>query len=728
MPDPANYADESAFMADCVPMMIDEGKPQDQAVAACSSMWRDKAAPVDRAWSVLTVKAVDVEQRTIEGIASTPSVDRMGDIVEPMGAKFSLPMPLLWQHRHGEPVGQVMAARATKDGISIKAQFAKIDEPGELKNLVDKAWQSVKAGLVRGLSIGFKPLEYSFLDENGGMRFSAWNWFELSLVTIPANADAQISLIKSLDADLLAASGKEQAVVKLAAAMGNAVEAVKRPGASGKSVTLALKGRPMSMTTAEAITASEASRQAKAAKMASMMEDVTAKGETLDAEQADEYEGLKREVKALDEHLERLNDLAKITQAKAQSVEQVKSAQDASAARSGMVRVTGPKPEPGIRFARVVKALGMAHGSPSGAVHIAEQLYGDDQGVVNVLKAAARHGAVSSAVVTKSAVEAGGTATWGSFLVGDETSVFADFAEFLRPMTILGKFGTGGIPALRRVPFRTPLLLQTGGGDAYWTREGGGKGLTSFTGERTTLDELKAANIVVLTEELVRAASPSAETMVRDQMAAALAQRIDTDLVDPANSGSAGAKPASITNSVTPIASAGVTADHVRADILAVVQPFIDADMPISGMVWLMSASTALALSLMRTITGAPEFPGITIQGGTFQGIPVIVSEFVGTSGGSPNTRYVWLVSAGDIYLADDGGVRVDMSREASVQMDSAPTVASIESGSPSTGVATSLVSLWQTDSIGFRCERVINWKLRRTTAVAGLSGVAWGT
>jgi hypothetical protein len=158
------------------------------------------------------------------------------------------------------------------------------------------------------------------------------------------------------------------------------------------------------------------------------------------------------------------------------------------------------------------------------------------------------------------------------------------------------------------------------------------------------------------------------------------------------------------------------------------MQDFINADMRASQLVWLMSSSTALALGSMRTITGAEEFPGLTINGGRFQGIPVIVSEYVGTSGGSPNTRYVWLVSAGDIFLGDEGGVSVDMSREASIQMDSAPTNASIESGSPSTGVPTTLVSLWQTNTVGFRAERTINWKLRRTTAVAGLSGVAWGT
>ena len=80
------------------------------------------------------------------------------------------------------------------------------------------------------------------------------------------------------------------------------------------------------------------------------------------------------------------------------------------------------------------------------------------------------------------------------------------------------------------------------------------------------------------------------------------------------------------------------------------------------------------------------------------------------------------LVNASDIFLADDGGVSVDMSREASLQMDSAPTTQDAL-----TGTGTSLVSLWQTNAVGFRAERTINWAAWRDSAVAYLTGVSWG-
>lgn len=151
-----------------------------------------------RAYSLLTVKALDEDRREISGIASTPEPDRMGDIVEPLGAKFADEIPLLWQHRHDAPVGVARFGKPTKSGIPFTASIASILDTGPLKDIVDMAWQAVKAKLVRGVSIGFRPLEYAYM-EGGGIHFTASEIFELSLVTIPANASATIQTVKAMD-------------------------------------------------------------------------------------------------------------------------------------------------------------------------------------------------------------------------------------------------------------------------------------------------------------------------------------------------------------------------------------------------------------------------------------------------------------------------------------------------------------------------------------------------
>ena len=150
------------------------------------------------AYSLLEVKALNEEKREITGVATTPEPDRVGDIVEPMGVKFKNPLPLLWQHDHEKPVGTVKFEKPTKDGIRFVATLPVIAEDGKLKEMVDLAWQSVKAGLVRGVSIGFRPLEYSYL-EGGGVRFTESEVYELSLATVPCNQSATIETIKALD-------------------------------------------------------------------------------------------------------------------------------------------------------------------------------------------------------------------------------------------------------------------------------------------------------------------------------------------------------------------------------------------------------------------------------------------------------------------------------------------------------------------------------------------------
>jgi len=205
---------------------------------------------------------------------------------------------------------------------------------------------------------------------------------------------------------------------------------------------------------------------------------------------------------------------------------------------------------------------------------------------------------------------------------------------------------------------------------------------------------------------------------VRDQLAAALGARMDSDFIDPAKSASAGVSPASILNGISAIPSTGNTADAIREDVRSVFAAFIAANnAPTSG-VWVMSSTTALGLSMLVNALGQPEFPGITMMGGTFAGLPVITSEFMPTvSGGS----YVALVNAQDIYIGDEGGLTVDMSTEASLQMLDNPTNDTV------TPTATTMVSMFQTNSVAFRAERTINWARRRASAVAYLSAVNWG-
>lgn len=165
---------------------------------------------LNRAYSVLSVKSVEEADGfvRIKGIASTPSVDKMGDVVDPMGARFKTPMPLLWQHDYRAPVGTMTFAKPTSKGIPFEAELPIVKEEGTLKTRVDEAIQSLKYKLVTAVSIGFSAVADKVERmADGGLHFKEWDWHELSLVTIPANSEAVITAIKSADQAALASAG-----------------------------------------------------------------------------------------------------------------------------------------------------------------------------------------------------------------------------------------------------------------------------------------------------------------------------------------------------------------------------------------------------------------------------------------------------------------------------------------------------------------------------------------
>lgn len=655
---------------------------------------------MNRAYSVLDVKAVNAETRTITGWATTPGVDRVGDVVEPLGVQYKNPLPLLWQHDHQQPVGLVEFGKPTAKGVPFTATFAEVTEPVGLFNRIEEAWQSVKAGLVRAVSIGFRDLGSEPIAGSWGTRFLKTEVYELSLVTIPANAEATITSIKNYDTGLPAALGtKAHTVVKLDNLAGASAPVTKKLPVVPKPE----EGQDMKF--AEQIKSFKDALEQKSARQTELLE--SAEGRTLDAAESEEFDTLSDEIGATETHIKRLETMEKASIAAAKPVQDVSGMQERSKGMHVVAKNT-QKLEPGIAFARAAKCLAIGHLEHRDAVQIAKSLYGDQPGIV----------AAAERLVTKAAVAPATTTgtTWAAPLVGEESSAYADFLAYLRPQTLVGRFGNNGIPSLRRVPFRTALIGQTSGGDGYWVGEGQAKPLTSFDFSRTTLEPLKLANIAVATMEVIRDSSPSADGIIRDQLAAALRERLDIDFINPSKAAVAGISPASILNGVAAIPSSGTDADAVRADMRALFASFIAANnAPTSG-VWIMSSTTALALSMMVNPLGQVEFPGITMNGGTFGGLPVITTEYVPTdSSGS----LVALVNASDIYYADEGGLDVSMSTEASLQMDSSPD-------NPTTAT-TVLVSLWQRNLVGFRAEMALNFARRRPSAVAWLSGVLWG-
>jgi len=585
---------------------------------------------MDRAYALLEVKSV--ARRTFSGIASTPELDRQGDSYDPAGATFRSSLPLLWHHDPKQPIGTVTLV-ATKDGISFEATIPEVDEPGPLKTRVDEAWQSIKAGVITGVSIGYRILEGGLERlKNGTRRITKSEICELSLVTIPANASASILTVKSL--------------------------------AKGPAMTIQEQTTMFQQERAGAVAA---------------MGVLVAKGDTLNTAESADYETQKARVAEIDLHLSRLAEQEQLL---------MKSAKPLTATGSPFAHVSvSENVEPGIKFARYVLASIGCKYMNTDAVTYAQNRWG--------------HSTPEVALALKAAVAAGTTtdATWAKPLVNP--AITTDFLPLLRAATIIGK-----IAGLRKVPFNVNVPAQTAGGVVAWVGELKPKPVTAMAFAMENLPFNKVAAIVVLSQELVRFSNPSAEAVVRDSLVKDIAAYLDAQFINPAVAAVAGVNPASITNGA-PTAAATT---NPLADILGLINHFATNNIPVDGLTFILSPSNALALSFRTNLDGSPEFPGIGINGGTYKGLQFITSNTVTTNVIALQPQY--------IMLADDGGVTIDASTEASLQMDSAPTSPIVDT--------TVLVSMFQMNAVALRAERYITWKRIGTNSVKYLTATAW--
>jgi HK97 family phage major capsid protein len=445
-------------------------------------------------------------------------------------------------------------------------------------------------------------------------------------------------------------------------------------------------------TIQEQIAAFEAKRAATAAVRTDLMAKASEEGRTLDAEEAEKYDAAGVELKDIDSHLGRMKEQEIVIVSSGTDIVPARNKTPAAASetRSGYITVKSNVPS-GTAFARYVQALALSKGNLVQAANFAKR-WKDTPHVETVLKAAMDAGTTTDA-------------TWASPLVEYQTMA-SEFIDILRPETIIGK-----MVGLRRVPFNIRVGSKTQASTVGWTGQGLAKPVSELAFNAVTLGMAKAAGIVVITQELARSSSPAAEEVVRNDLRDSMIQFLDEQFISPSVAAVADVSPASITNGLTPVNSTGTTIALIDADVASAFGKFITAGLAPSKGVWIMNPMTALKLSLKRTSQDIKAFPDLNLLGGSWYGLPVIVSASVPVtaSGGA----IIVLADASEIFMADDGGVVIDVSEQASLQMNSTPSAG-----------AQSLVSLWQNNLIGVRAERFINWDRRRDAGVTYIDGV----
>lgn len=304
---------------------------------------------------------------------------------------------------------------------------------------------------------------------------------------------------------------------------------------------------------------------------------------------------------------------------------------------------------------RFLKSLAVSRGDPLAAMAYAENQNWSDASTV------------------KAAIDAATTSNTSSLAAqpGD------DLLQLIRPRSIVGR-----LTALRKVPFDTQAIKQTGGATSYWVGEGGHKPVSAPSFSRSdALPIRKIIGLSVITEELAR--SSAAERIVPQELARACAAGLDTAFVD----GQAGDddRPASITYGATTVTSVGDALKDASAALDAFKGDLTTA-------VWIAHPRTAARAGLKHGTTNAVNLGAL---GGNLAGVPVLTSEAVPlVSGAGP----LILVDQQAVQLAGGVDANLRTSGNATVLMDDPET----EGVKP--------VSLWQANSVGLLAEVFVNW------------------
>jgi hypothetical protein len=320
-------------------------------------------------------------------------------------------------------------------------------------------------------------------------------------------------------------------------------------------------------------------------------------------------------------------------------------------------------------FTRVAMALATSRGDLMDASGYAKGRWGEASSAAKILKAAVSAGSLKPG------------SDWGPALVDFEIAQ-AEFFALVRERSAVGRLST-----LRRTPFNTRLVNQTGSTTAGWVAEGKPIPLTRMSFEASTMTPLKLAAIAVISAELARSSSPDAEATIRNDLVAATATALDAAFFDSANAGVADLRPAAVTYGAD--ATTGSATDPYGVKEL--IKEFAGD----------LERAVLVASPQSLAEMAGQDAPNVGARGGEIYGVPAIPSAGIGTKAA--------LIDPGGIAFADDGGT-VDASDQTSLEMSDTPTA-------PATA-ATVMTSLWQMNATAIRVVHYTNWKRIQPSAV----------
>lgn len=771
---PKKGESQSEFTARCVPeMMGDDKRDQDQAVAICLDIWKnkDKSAtgtvakmtPDDaddyddwmyeceynqdrdemdcqQEWderkaknmTTRTIKAGEVIQKThasevidtVEGkefILSDESVDRMGDMIMSDGwdiRNFKNNPIALFNHNPNFVIGNWVGIRVGEKKLRAKLVLA----PAGISKRIDEIRALVDAGILKATSVGFKPIDFEQLDKKnpfGGAKFTKQELVETSLVSVPANANA-LAVAKSMGIS-------SDTMGMVFAKHGNRDQVITR-SLTAKHGETSHNRKGTAMSLAQRIADLQTYIGVKAAELEAhlaTMDDTNVKDADIEKSTLlnQQLAGARKQHATLIEAEKNVGTTAVHaadavidgrTRSLSTTTALTRHEENGNDKRSalGSPIILKPTKKDWSSLDLIVHAGVITTAAKVWNVPQEAarlKIYGEDEATKVVHEWFTR--AASAPAMT--------TVTgWAAELV---QQVYADMMALLMPKSIYPRlsakglnlsFGRAGkiiVPSRSRTP--TIAGSFVGEGMAIPVRQG------AFVSQ--TYTPKKMAVITVWTKEMDEHSIPAIEGVLREAVQEDTAVAIDSVLLD-ANPATV-IRPAGLLNGVAALTPTAITNGALAAlvgDIKLLVGALTTASLGnIRNPVWLMNPVDMLSIALVNAPnTGIFPFAA-EIARGTLATIPVIDSATV-----PPKTLI--LLDAADLVTMSGDSMRFEISDQATLHMeDTAPM--DLVSGSPGT-VASPQRSLFQTDSLALRMILPMNWGLRRAGMIAWVQNVTW--
>lgn len=156
-------------------------------------------------------------------VISTGAVDRDNDTIKVSGwdlENYRKNPVVLFGHRSDiPPIARAVSVTKSSGVLKARLQFP---EPG-VSELADTVHGLVKGGFMNATSVGFRPKrdKYAWNEERGGIDFEEQELLEFSLVPVPSNPEAIMTLSKDFAG--AAAAGLDLGPIRKALALADAV-------------------------------------------------------------------------------------------------------------------------------------------------------------------------------------------------------------------------------------------------------------------------------------------------------------------------------------------------------------------------------------------------------------------------------------------------------------------------------------------------------------------------